>query len=158
MYTLTWTEQAMLDLIANEPRDPVVRWVYADWLDEQGRELEASIWRVSLEWTLAGARIGWMQTKIDQNSRVYFHPRKGILPDVPAFCFSSWTSGIIATLPAPERSFGIDLAGTNITVAGLNELSHLRTVVVLNLYGTGRTEADVADIRLLLPDCRVNVW
>jgi tetratricopeptide (TPR) repeat protein len=104
----------------------------------------------SAYWKHAGAEVGWMQVGkfackfassffLAENEGFFLRKNVGA-DDLPAFQFLSWTEGVLATLPAPS-AFGLDLHGTQVTDAGLEELARFQTLQALNLGGTAVTNA-----------------
>ena len=83
-------------------------------------------------WEKAGARVGWMAD--DQfgcpRPREGAEGKKG---EVPAFRFWKWKAGVMAQLPQPQTAFGLYLTETQVTDAGLKELSGLKSLQSLDL-------------------------
>ena len=66
-----------------------------------------------------------------------------------AFLFKEWQAGVIGGLPQPHQGFGLLLRDTNITDAGLKELSGLTSLQVLGLGNSQVTDAGVAELAKL---------
>src|SRR5258705_545277 len=81
-----------------------------------------------------GARVGWMPAGRYgfANFRARVEGKKG---EIPAFAFSRWTDGVVGKLPQPERPFGLNFRGTQVTEAGLKQLATLRQLQALSLLG-----------------------
>jgi Leucine rich repeat len=91
---------------------------------------------IDVAWEKAGAQSGWM----DPGGQLIIMA-KGRRGQIPAFHFTQWTPGAISQLAAPDQSFGLDLRGTRITDADLNDLAGFKQLQVLNLNSTHITGA-----------------
>ncbi|AMV25093.1 hypothetical protein VT84_11905 [Gemmata sp. SH-PL17] len=101
-------------------------------------------------WKDAGAAVGWMKTETSGALIFVEKPEAGA---IPAFRFAKWKDGIVPKLPAPDVPFGLDLAGTEITDTGLQELAKLKALASLALCETKVTDAAVEKLRKALPKC-----
>lgn len=59
----------------------------------------------------------------------------------PGFRFRSWKSGVLANLPVPAQSFGLDLSFTSFGDEGVKELAAFKSIYILNISSTPLTEA-----------------
>ena len=127
-------------------------------------------------WKNAGAEVGWMRFLYI----LQFVPAgQGEPGDLPAFRFSPWRHGLLAKLADPGRAFALDLSGTDLTDAGLKELTGLKSLKMLGIgmtyvtdaglkelarlknlrklsLGAGVTDAGLKELRKALPACRIN--
>src|SRR5205823_2646582 len=89
-------------------------------------------------WKKAGAQVGWMRIEKRSVTLTSSGAKEGKAGDVPVFYFGffSWKDGLLAGLPGPERPFGLSLAGTTISDAGLKELAGLKQLQMLSLDRT----------------------
>jgi hypothetical protein len=94
-------------------------------------------------WEEAGAKVGWM--KINEYGHDTFI-NEAVAGAVPAFKFQKWNNGMIATLPVPETSFGLDLKDVPVTDAGLKELANFKNLTMLNLWRTKVTDAGLKEL------------
>jgi hypothetical protein len=101
-------------------------------------------------WKDAGATVGWMV--VDESGALTFVEKPGA-GAVPAFRFAKWKDGVVSKLPAPGAPFGLDLAKTDVTDAGLKELTSLKHLTSLALCETKVTDAAVEALRKALPKC-----
>lgn len=62
---------------------------------------------------------------------------------VPAFQFTAWRPGVVATPLVPARPFGLDLPSTRIDGEALAELARLRNLAHIDLANTTVTDAGV---------------
>jgi uncharacterized protein (TIGR02996 family) len=89
------TEEAFLGDIAADPGNAAVRLIYADWLQEQGREDESYAWR----WATARGKYPYVSPKgksIYWDSGIWIGDREyGSLHSLPRFIFE-------ALLPEPR--------------------------------------------------------
>lgn len=53
------TRSEWLKQIATNPQDWQTVLIFADWLEEQGEELEAEQWRFAVQWTSGGGMDVW---------------------------------------------------------------------------------------------------
>lgn len=113
-------------------------------------------------WQKAGAQPAWMMWygfgQLD-----FQHGTTGDAEGVPAFQLRPWQAGLLHKLPAPERSFGLYLGGTEITDAGLKELVRFKELQYLYLGRTPVTDAGLKELTgikqlqvLYLPDNKVS--
>ncbi|OWK37783.1 hypothetical protein [Fimbriiglobus ruber] len=101
-------------------------------------------------WKDAGATVGWMKVEASGVLSFVEKPEAGA---IPAFRFLKWKDGVVGKLPAPEASFGLDLAKTEVTDAGLKELANLKNLASLALCETKVTDAAVEALQKVLPKC-----
>lgn len=101
-------------------------------------------------WTDAGATAGWVTVDA---AGVPTFVEKAEAGAIPAFRFAKWKDGVVAKLPAPAAAFGLDLARTEITDAGLKELARFKTLTTLTLCETKVTDAAVEALQKALPKC-----
>src|ERR1700677_234720 len=99
-------------------------------------------------WEKAGARAGWVRDDL------YGHPDLQTDIDdkegyIPAIQFRRGRPGMIARLPQlpqPPRAFGLSLANTEFSDAGLKELAGMKHLQALNLDGTKVTGARLHEL------------
>src|SRR5262245_36261627 len=99
-------------------------------------------------WQDAGAQVGW-QRSIGPDIIPYLdfvEGGRGKRGDLPAFRFVTWKDGLIAKLPDVGRPFGLDLAGAQVTDAGLKELAGLKSLQTLDLVSTRVTDAGLNEL------------
>jgi hypothetical protein len=89
-------------------------------------------------WTEAGATVGWMRG--DQEWLFFREEVEGEPGEVPAFQFRKWTGGVVGKLPPPQRAFGLDFGGSQVTDAGLKGLQSL------SLSATPVTDAGMKEL------------
>jgi internalin A len=136
-------------------------------------------------WAAAGAEIGWMRMLHmgEQMPDIYtltFVPRDVAQSgDIPAFRLRGWEAGLLAKLPEPQVPFGLDftelpltdrwlvdlrglknlqalnLAGRQITGAGLKELAGLKNLQWIDLFRTQLTDTGIAEPKKALPYCEI---
>ena len=106
-------------------------------------------------WQKAGAKVGWLRVEAPVFDKILFN-KAGKAGDVPAFRFDPWKDGVVAKLPPPAVPFGLDLAGTQVTDAGLKELAGLKILHALYLGGTRVTDAGLKELRKALPGCEIS--
>ena len=92
-------------------------------------------------WKDAGASAGWVNT-----SGFPEFVEKPEVGAITAFQFRVWKDGVVAKLPAPEVPFGLDLSDTNMTDAGVKELTTLKNLATLHLGSTKVTDAGVKEL------------
>jgi hypothetical protein len=86
-------------------------------------------------WKKTGADVGWFAP--GRSYRWHFRiGESGKEGEVPAFCVWSWQPKLLATLPAPEVPFGLDLSTTEITDKDLAELARFKDLAALDLSFT----------------------
>jgi hypothetical protein len=101
-------------------------------------------------WKEAGATVGWMTMEASGELTFVEKPEPGA---IPAFRFTKWKDGVVAKLPAPEATFGLDLSKTELSDTGLKELANLKTLTSLALCETKVTDDAVEALRKALPKC-----
>jgi hypothetical protein len=94
-------------------------------------------------WTKAGAIVGWMPAG-QYGAAGFYGSDRGEEGQVPAFLFQTWTDDVVCKLPNPQRAFGMQLEGTEVGDAGLEELSGLKELQTLNLMNTRVTDAGLS--------------
>jgi hypothetical protein len=105
---------------------------------------------ITKAWTDAGATAGWMKYDADLGLVFVEKPEAGA---IPAFKFAKWKEGVVAKLPAPQASFGLYLAKTEIQDAGLKELANFKTLGSICLCETEVTFDAVDAFQKLFPKC-----
>src|SRR5262245_2121566 len=101
------------------------------------------------EWKKAGADVGWIWKNEFGNNLLIVSEKNGRPGDVPAFLFKPWKEGVLPKLPAPESPFGLSLASTQVTDAGLKELAALKSLQSLHLRATQVTGAGLKELAAL---------
>lgn len=102
-------------------------------------------------WTDAGAHFSFGRVREDG---IYMDFVQGPVPvdAVPMFDIGTWKENTIGNLPDPGAPFGLNLAVTRVTSAGLKELRGLKNLHALSLRGTGVTDwgmKELADLKNL---------
>ena len=92
-------------------------------------------------WKKAGAKTGWMDLR-DQRSIA-------VADEIPDLCFFRWEAGIIEKLPVPAVPFGLAFYQTELTDAGLKEVSRLTSVKSLNVSDSQVTDVGMKDLARL---------
>jgi hypothetical protein len=99
-------------------------------------------------WTQAGGTAGWFRQTAP--GFVTFLPTlKSLKPgDVPAFAFISLPEGVLAKLPPPQQSFGLELGtdGADVTDASLKGLAKFERLHTLYLGGSKVTDAGLREL------------
>ncbi|WP_020470569.1 hypothetical protein [Zavarzinella formosa] len=103
-------------------------------------------------WKDAGATVGWMKLETTGGLIFIEKPEAGA---IPAFRFPNWKDGVVAKLPVPDTSFGLDLSKTELTDTGLKELAGLKKLASLSLCETKVTDAAVEALQKALPKCLI---
>lgn len=93
-------------------------------------------------WEYSGATLGWTNT----DDYVGFARKERAPGADPAFTFKVWRDGVIPKLPAPAKPFGLFLASTSVTDAGLKDLAGLRNLHTLGLFDTQVTDAGLKEL------------
>lgn len=99
-------------------------------------------------WEKAGASAGWLGPhrhyilcEFHANRQELAEPRS-----VPALKIHRWREGILAKLPAPGHTFGLDLSYSSVTDADLKELARLKNLTALDLSFTNVTDAGLKEL------------
>jgi uncharacterized protein YceK len=108
-------------------------------------------------WQNQGARVIWMRL----HENVYLpdgcflreggflqvlRQNEGSAGALPAFQLRVWNEKVLASLPGTGTPFGLSLANTQMTDAGLNELAGVKSLQALDLAGTGVTDAGLKEL------------
>src|SRR5262249_19801817 len=67
--------------------------------------------------------------------------------NLPAFRFYKWQAGVLSKLPPPQQGFGLSLASSEATDAGLNDLAGFKRLQTLDLSNTAVTDAGLKELR-----------
>jgi internalin A len=106
-------------------------------------------------WAAAGAEIGWMRMLHmgEQMPDIYtltFVPRDVAQSgDIPAFRLRGWEAGLLAKLPEPQVPFGLDFTELPLTDRWLVDLRGLKNLQALNLAGKQITGAGLKELAAL---------
>lgn len=116
-------------------------------------------------WEKAGFTAGWMGPDKESGFIILAPTLKELdtSKSVPAFRPRGWKLGVLVSLPAPTKVFGLDRAGFEITDEGLKEVAQLHLLTSLDLrsvfYGGNShsqiTDAGVAGLQKALPKCKI---
>src|SRR5262249_50751755 len=94
-------------------------------------------------WTAAGLEVGWFDMKPGSLPYLQKNARADALP---GFLFDRWRENTLAKLPDPGAPFGLQLYGSDVRKAALQELASMKNLQVLILQSTEVTAAGLKEL------------
>ncbi len=97
-------------------------------------------------WKQAGAEVGWVRVtgeglsfSLEEQPEDFVPPKNQAYLYYRSFKFRTWKPGLLATLPPPQESFGLDLSATSFGDDAVEELSGFKSIYILNVRLTPLT-------------------
>src|SRR5262245_61008775 len=107
-------------------------------------------------WKQAGAEFCWLRPDRPVSTGdagfgflTVVSEQDGRSGDLPAFRFVGWQEGRLAKLPAPTQAFGLYLSEIPVTDSDLKELTGLKSLKTLFLYGTQVSDVGLRELASL---------
>jgi len=111
---------------------------------------------VASAWVKAGAEVGWMSLNIF--GEIEFAADPPDRPCWPAFRFLRWEEGVLASLPKPERSFGLDLSSTDFGDKAVTQVPVLQNLSALSLCRTQVSDQSAKDLVFFVLTCGLSMF